>query len=146
MMSKPNPFLNSPRISNSESPPKSNRFNKQFDETDKANDIQPSVSNRWSNIQVEDEDDEYGDKNYESRNTFQRSRRNGNGEQGSRFKSNVKRHGTMELPQNTKKNINTTGKYQVSQKSYFGVKSKKKVEKKEEFDLAKKTEDFPSLC
>ena len=50
MMSKPNPFLNSPRIS--ESPPKSNRFNKQFDETDKANDIQPSVSNRWSNIQM----------------------------------------------------------------------------------------------
>ena len=144
-MSTLNPFLNSSKSNNSESPQKSSRFNKQFDETNKVED-QPNISNRWSNIQVENEDDEYGDKNFETQNTFQRSRRNGDGGQGSRFKTDVKRHGTMELPQNNKKNINPTGKYQVNQKSYFGVKSKKKVEKKEEFDLAKKTEDFPSLC
>ena len=144
-MSKPNPFLRSSKSKVDTTPPTSNRFKKQLSEN-KKNENPPPSSNRWSNIIVE-EFDEYGDNNSEKRNTFQRSY-NERGKQFKgerRFQSNIKRHGTMALPQNGT-NPNLSGKYEVKRKSYFGVSTKKAVKKKEEFDLAKKIEDFPSLC
>lgn len=146
-MSKPNPFLRSSKPKVDTSPPTSNRFKKQLSEN-KKNENPPPSSNRWSNIIVEvEESNEYGDNNSEKRNTFQRSY-NGRDKQFKgerRFQSNIKRHGTMALPQNGT-NPNLSGKYEVKRKSYFGVSTKKAVKKKEEFDLAKKLEDFPSLC
>tara|TARA_R110002074_G_scaffold378843_1_gene556803 strand:- start:304 stop:768 length:465 start_codon:yes stop_codon:yes gene_type:complete len=153
-MSEFNPFLKKP----------SNTSNKRFkfdtNPADSANDVDasdvtdekktydsPQISSRWGSIKSDIIEEE---ERRESGNSFQRSnfRRDSDRNDGiSKIRSRENVPGTMVLPLRNllESGSNNTGKYQVQRKSYFGNKSKPKVKKQKEFNLANEQMDFPTL-
>lgn len=149
-MSEFNPFLKKP----------SNTSNKRFKfDTNSADAVDasdvtsekktydsPQISSRWGSIKsdiIEEEERRESDNSFQRSNFGRDSDKNGRG--GIRSRENVP--GTMALPQSNllESGSNNTGKYQVQRKSYFGNKSKPKVKKQKEFNLANEQTDFPTL-
>jgi hypothetical protein len=156
-MSESNPFLKKPANTANTANTNNSRF--KYDakpdakpepySSEKKTYDSPQISSRWGSIKSDIIEEE---ERRESGNSFQRSNFGRDGDRNNRDGMNKVRSrenmpGTMALPQSNllDSGRNKTGKYEVQRKSYFGNKSKPKVKKPKEFNLANEQTDFPTL-